>query len=253
MRINNNPGFPFPPFLFQVINAIEQDYRLPPPMDCPSTLHQLMLDCWQKDRNVRPRFTDIVSTLDKMIRNPTSLKAVANIPSVWVKTLAQHDLHIHPEVDIKYTQIFFWSVYIYSIYTQTSPACACLLIILSENKHAFITVDCIKPELLLHRIFFSCLWFSRTSRPHIGFRNIYIYIHNFDAIFFVVAPLTLIHFESWWVSSSAHLVLDNFFHWSSKILSSSAKLDVDFSVNCEVQVSISKLWLDHWGSFRDLS
>uniref|UniRef100_A0A3Q3WLA4 receptor protein-tyrosine kinase n=1 Tax=Mola mola TaxID=94237 RepID=A0A3Q3WLA4_MOLML len=57
-----------------VINAIEQDYRLPPPMDCPSTLHQLMLDCWQKDRNVRPRFGDIVSTLDKMIRNPTSLK-----------------------------------------------------------------------------------------------------------------------------------------------------------------------------------
>ncbi|CAL9688743.1 unnamed protein product [Knipowitschia caucasica] len=65
-----------------VINAIEQDYRLPPPMDCPSALHQLMLDCWQKDRNVRPRFTDIVSTLDKMIRNPTSLKAIANIPAV---------------------------------------------------------------------------------------------------------------------------------------------------------------------------
>uniref|UniRef100_A0AAQ4S8F4 receptor protein-tyrosine kinase n=1 Tax=Gasterosteus aculeatus aculeatus TaxID=481459 RepID=A0AAQ4S8F4_GASAC len=65
-----------------VINAIEQDYRLPPPMDCPSALHQLMLDCWQKDRNVRPRFSDIVSTLDKMIRNPTSLKAVANIPAV---------------------------------------------------------------------------------------------------------------------------------------------------------------------------
>ncbi|KAG7525384.1 hypothetical protein JOB18_026247 [Solea senegalensis] len=65
-----------------VINAIEQDYRLPPPMDCPSALHQLMLDCWQKDRNVRPRFTDIVSTLDKMIRNPNSLKAVANIPAV---------------------------------------------------------------------------------------------------------------------------------------------------------------------------
>ncbi|XP_008332170.1 ephrin type-B receptor 1-B isoform X1 [Cynoglossus semilaevis] len=65
-----------------VINAIEQDYRLPPPMDCPSALHQLMLDCWQKDRNVRPRFTDIVSTLDKMIRNPAGLKAVANMPAV---------------------------------------------------------------------------------------------------------------------------------------------------------------------------
>ncbi|XP_016419797.1 ephrin type-B receptor 1-like [Sinocyclocheilus rhinocerous] len=65
-----------------VINAIEQDYRLPPPMDCPTALHQLMLDCWQKDRNARPRFTDIVNTLDKLIRNPTSLKAVASIPTM---------------------------------------------------------------------------------------------------------------------------------------------------------------------------
>ncbi|KAI1882993.1 hypothetical protein AGOR_G00240640 [Albula goreensis] len=65
-----------------VINAIEQDYRLPAPMDCPASLHQLMLDCWQKDRNVRPRFSDIVNTLDKMIRNPTSLKAAAAITAV---------------------------------------------------------------------------------------------------------------------------------------------------------------------------
>ncbi|KAJ8274578.1 hypothetical protein COCON_G00092030 [Conger conger] len=65
-----------------VINAIEQDYRLPAPMDCPAALHQLMLDCWQKDRNARPRFADIVNTLDKMIRNPTSLKAVATITAM---------------------------------------------------------------------------------------------------------------------------------------------------------------------------
>ncbi|XP_048961894.1 ephrin type-B receptor 2 isoform X1 [Canis lupus dingo] len=64
-----------------VINAIEQDYRLPPPMDCPSALHQLMLDCWQKDRNHRPKFGQIVNTLDKMIRNPNSLKAMAPLSS----------------------------------------------------------------------------------------------------------------------------------------------------------------------------
>uniref|UniRef100_A0A8C5GNP3 receptor protein-tyrosine kinase n=1 Tax=Gouania willdenowi TaxID=441366 RepID=A0A8C5GNP3_GOUWI len=61
-----------------VINAIEQDFRLPAPMDCPVVLHQLMLDCWQKDRNARPKFHDIVSMLDKMIRNPASLKAGTN-------------------------------------------------------------------------------------------------------------------------------------------------------------------------------
>ncbi|XP_048878093.1 ephrin type-B receptor 2b isoform X3 [Brienomyrus brachyistius] len=64
-----------------VINAIEQDYRLPPPMDCPSALHQLMLDCWQKDRNNRPKFGQIVNTLDKMIRNPNSLKATTPLSS----------------------------------------------------------------------------------------------------------------------------------------------------------------------------
>lgn len=69
------------PVSSQVINAIEQDYRLPPPMDCPSALHQLMLDCWQKDRNHRPKFGQIVNTLDKMIRNPNSLKAMAPLSS----------------------------------------------------------------------------------------------------------------------------------------------------------------------------
>ncbi|XP_040283938.1 ephrin type-A receptor 4 [Bufo bufo] len=57
-----------------VIKAIEEGYRLPPPMDCPIALHQLMLDCWQKERSDRPKFGQIVSMLDKLIRNPNSLK-----------------------------------------------------------------------------------------------------------------------------------------------------------------------------------
>ncbi|XP_034006387.1 ephrin type-A receptor 7 isoform X6 [Trematomus bernacchii] len=57
-----------------VIKAIEEGYRLPAPMDCPPGLHQLMLDCWQKDRAERPKFDQIVSILDKMIRNPNTLK-----------------------------------------------------------------------------------------------------------------------------------------------------------------------------------
>ncbi|XP_068174602.1 ephrin type-B receptor 3-like isoform X3 [Antennarius striatus] len=61
-----------------VINAVEQDYRLPPPMDCPTALHQLMLDCWVKERNLRPKFAQIVATLDKLIRNAASLKVVSN-------------------------------------------------------------------------------------------------------------------------------------------------------------------------------
>uniref|UniRef100_A0A8C1JJM1 receptor protein-tyrosine kinase n=1 Tax=Cyprinus carpio TaxID=7962 RepID=A0A8C1JJM1_CYPCA len=65
-----------------VIKAIEEGYRLPPPMDCPVSLHQLMLDCWQKERAERPKFSQIVNMLDKLIRNPNSLKRTGGeIPS----------------------------------------------------------------------------------------------------------------------------------------------------------------------------
>lgn len=64
---------------FQVINSVEEGYRLPAPMGCPTALHQLMLDCWQKERSERPRFSQIVGVLDKLIRNPDSLKCTATV------------------------------------------------------------------------------------------------------------------------------------------------------------------------------
>ncbi|KAI3375956.1 hypothetical protein L3Q82_016374 [Scortum barcoo] len=59
-----------------VINAIEQDYRLPPPPDCPSSLHALMLDCWQKELNgpIGRGSATWWRALDRLIRNPASLK-----------------------------------------------------------------------------------------------------------------------------------------------------------------------------------
>ncbi|KAL6471564.1 hypothetical protein MHYP_G00202140, partial [Metynnis hypsauchen] len=57
-----------------VIKAIEEGYRLPPPMECPVALHQLMLECWLRERSERPKFSQIVNMLDKLIRNPASLK-----------------------------------------------------------------------------------------------------------------------------------------------------------------------------------
>lgn len=60
-----------------VIKGIERGYRLPPPDDnCPESVHQLMLDCWQRDRAHRPTFPQIVKTLDKLIRFPDSLAKV---------------------------------------------------------------------------------------------------------------------------------------------------------------------------------
>ncbi|XP_077998531.1 ephrin type-B receptor 1-B-like [Glandiceps talaboti] len=59
-----------------VIKSVEKGYRLPPPMDCPQALHQLMLDCWQKDRINRPTFSSLVNMLDRLIRNPSTLKNI---------------------------------------------------------------------------------------------------------------------------------------------------------------------------------
>ncbi|KAK5874112.1 hypothetical protein PBY51_019087 [Eleginops maclovinus] len=61
-----------------VILSIEEGYRLPAPMGCPVTLHQLMLHCWQKESNLRPRFNNVLSFLDKLIINPSSLLALVN-------------------------------------------------------------------------------------------------------------------------------------------------------------------------------
>ncbi|XP_064499734.1 ephrin type-A receptor 6 isoform X5 [Pseudopipra pipra] len=61
-----------------VILSIEEGYRLPAPMGCPASLHQLMLHCWQKERNHRPKFSDIVSFLDKLIRNPSTLHTLVD-------------------------------------------------------------------------------------------------------------------------------------------------------------------------------
>ncbi|XP_053559248.1 ephrin type-A receptor 5 isoform X3 [Bombina bombina] len=73
-----------------VIKAVEEGYRLPSPMDCPAALYQLMLDCWQKDRNSRPKFEEIVSMLDKLIRNPSSLKTLVNASNRVSNLLVEH-------------------------------------------------------------------------------------------------------------------------------------------------------------------
>lgn len=72
----------------QVIKSVEEGYRLPAPMGCPGALHTLMLDCWQKDRNERPRFCQIVTILDKLIRNPENLKSMDTLcwwVSCWTR------------------------------------------------------------------------------------------------------------------------------------------------------------------------
>lgn len=60
-----------------VIQAVERGFRLPPPMDCPEAIHQLMLDCWQKERGNRPKFNQTQRSHDKFITAPELLKKIA--------------------------------------------------------------------------------------------------------------------------------------------------------------------------------
>ncbi|KAL7886518.1 hypothetical protein AOLI_G00042390 [Acnodon oligacanthus] len=59
----------------EVMKAVVDQYRLPAPNGCPSALHALMLQCWQADRQDRPGFDSLLSSLDRLIRHPASLKA----------------------------------------------------------------------------------------------------------------------------------------------------------------------------------
>jgi len=59
---------------YDVINRVETGYRLPLPKGCPKVVHTLMLDCWDKDKNKRPKFSEVLRRLDGLIRSPECLK-----------------------------------------------------------------------------------------------------------------------------------------------------------------------------------
>ncbi|KAI5097802.1 ephrin type-A receptor 7 isoform X5 [Silurus meridionalis] len=71
-----------------VIKAIEDGFRLPAPLKCPQSLHQLMLDCWQKERTERPSFTQIHSALSKSMRSPDNIGS----STLTHRTLAERTL-----------------------------------------------------------------------------------------------------------------------------------------------------------------
>uniref|UniRef100_A0A6J0VEA7 receptor protein-tyrosine kinase n=1 Tax=Pogona vitticeps TaxID=103695 RepID=A0A6J0VEA7_9SAUR len=62
----------------EVMKSIEDGYRLPPPVDCPSVLYDLMKVCWSYDRARRPRFREIHAQLEHFICNPPLLRTVAD-------------------------------------------------------------------------------------------------------------------------------------------------------------------------------
>ncbi|KAF4020412.1 hypothetical protein G4228_012163 [Cervus hanglu yarkandensis] len=62
----------------EVMKSIEDGYRLPPPVDCPAPLYELMKNCWAYDRARRPPFHRLKAQLEHLLANPHSLRTIAN-------------------------------------------------------------------------------------------------------------------------------------------------------------------------------
>uniref|UniRef100_A0A452U5H7 receptor protein-tyrosine kinase n=1 Tax=Ursus maritimus TaxID=29073 RepID=A0A452U5H7_URSMA len=62
----------------EVMKSIEDGYRLPPPVDCPAPLYELMKNCWAYDRARRPSFHQLKAHLEQLLANPHSLRTMAN-------------------------------------------------------------------------------------------------------------------------------------------------------------------------------
>ncbi|CAF0888020.1 unnamed protein product [Rotaria sordida] len=67
-----------------VIKAIKNSYRLPPPMGCPDVLYKLMLICWNEEYLERPKFCEIVQQLTQFIQVPSRLLPLAKQRFVFV-------------------------------------------------------------------------------------------------------------------------------------------------------------------------
>uniref|UniRef100_A0A8C1M3C3 Tyrosine-protein kinase n=1 Tax=Cyprinus carpio TaxID=7962 RepID=A0A8C1M3C3_CYPCA len=48
----------------EVLEQVERGYRMPSPQDCPSSLHELMVQCWKKEAEERPTFEYLQAFLE---------------------------------------------------------------------------------------------------------------------------------------------------------------------------------------------
>jgi len=52
---------------------VQEGLRLPSPMNCPKTVHNMMLDCWAAVPTRRPTFSDLVTRLNRFVSGSNSL------------------------------------------------------------------------------------------------------------------------------------------------------------------------------------
>uniref|UniRef100_K9INJ6 Ephrin type-A receptor 1 n=1 Tax=Desmodus rotundus TaxID=9430 RepID=K9INJ6_DESRO len=70
----------------EVMKSIEDGYRLPPPVDCPAALYELMKNCWAYDCGRRPSFHQLKTHLEQLLDTPHTLRTMANFdPKVTLR------------------------------------------------------------------------------------------------------------------------------------------------------------------------
>ncbi|XP_016050937.1 PREDICTED: ephrin type-A receptor 1 [Miniopterus natalensis] len=70
----------------EVMKSIEDGYRLPPPVDCPAALYELMKGCWAYHCGHRPRFHQLKTQLEQLLNTPHTLRTMANFdPKVTLR------------------------------------------------------------------------------------------------------------------------------------------------------------------------
>lgn len=65
-----------------------------------------MLDCWQKERAERPKFSQIVNMLDKLIRNPNTLKRTGG-------EVARYATELTVMYQLKGVRKYKWTIILY--------------------------------------------------------------------------------------------------------------------------------------------
>jgi len=66
---------PYPGFdNAEVLDKVNRGWRLPCPKNCPTKVHDLMLQCWKEKSAERPTFKEIFFTLESVAEEPTEPK-----------------------------------------------------------------------------------------------------------------------------------------------------------------------------------
>lgn len=67
------PGIP----VEQLFSLLKTGYRMECPINCPTEMYEIMMQCWSDDARNRPSFDELYGKLDFMLSTETAMEYVA--------------------------------------------------------------------------------------------------------------------------------------------------------------------------------